>query len=172
MKTWDERVDEIWAAAAGEPVDDEIIARIDALAAERGADDARAAFERAGARDSAGREAEAIALYRRALELGLDEEHRPQAVVQLASSLRNVGAYDEALALVSAETDAHPDSPYRDAVAAVHALTLASAGQPARGLSVALLALVPHLPRYHRSMTVYARQIAGTTPDMPTANTT
>ncbi|MFS0912963.1 tetratricopeptide repeat protein [Microbacterium sp. 179-I 3D2 NHS] len=52
------------------------------------------------------------------------------------------------------------DGPYRDAVAAVHALILASAGQPARGLSVALLALVPHLPRYHRSMTAYAREIA------------
>ena len=25
---------------------------------------------------------------------------------------------------------------------------------------VALLALVPHLPRYHRSMTAYAREIA------------
>ncbi|HZU93230.1 MAG TPA: tetratricopeptide repeat protein [Microbacterium sp.] len=45
-------------------------------------------------------------------------------------------------------------------MAAVHALVLASAGQPARGLSVALLALVPHLPRYHRSMTAYAHDIA------------
>ncbi|MBX4293785.1 tetratricopeptide repeat protein [Mycobacterium tuberculosis] len=27
-------------------------------------------------------------------------------------------------------------------------------------MSVALLALVPHLPRYHRSMTAYAREIA------------
>jgi hypothetical protein len=42
----------------------------------------------------------------------------------------------------------------------VHALVLASAGLPAQGLSVALLALVPHLPRYHRSMTAYAHAIA------------
>ncbi|GAB3598838.1 tetratricopeptide repeat protein [Microbacterium tumbae] len=161
MKSWDERIAEVWADAAGDPVGDETIARIDALADERGGDDARAEFERGGARDSAGREAEAVELYRRALALGLDDEHRPQAVVQLASSLRNIGAYDEALTVVAAEQREHPDSPYRDAVAAVHALTLASAGHPARGLSVALLALVPHLPRYHRSMTAYAEEIAG-----------
>ncbi len=160
MTTWDERIDEVWAEASGPLVGDELISRIDAIAAERGTDDARAEFERAGARDSAGREAEAIGLYRRALELGLDEEHRPQAVVQLASSLRNVGAYAEALELLAAEQWQHPDSPYRDAVAVVQALTLASAGRPASGLSIALLALVPHLPRYHRSMTAYAEEIA------------
>lgn len=160
MKSWHERIDEVWEDAAGREVGDEIIERIDAIAAERGPGDARAEFERAGARDSAGRPDEAVPLYRRALEIGLDEEHRPQAVIQLASSLRNLGEYDEALALISAEQDAHPDSPYRDAVAAVHALVLASSGAPARGLSVALLALVPHLPRYHRSMTAYAREIA------------
>ncbi|UYO95847.1 tetratricopeptide repeat protein [Microbacterium sp. M28] len=160
MDTWEERIDAVWAAASGEIVDGDVVARIDALAAERGPDDGRAEFERAGARDSAGREAEAVALYRRALALGLDEEHRPQAVIQLASSLRNIGAFDEALALIEAETQEHPDSSYREAVAVVHALVLASAGAPARGLSVALLALIPHLPRYHRSMTAYAQEIA------------
>jgi tetratricopeptide (TPR) repeat protein len=160
MNDWDARIDAVWEAAAGGMVDDEVIARIDALAAERGTDDARAEFERAGARDSAGRPDEAVVLYRHALELGLDDEHRPQAIVQLASSLRNLERFDEALALVTAEQAQHPDSPYRDAIAAVHALTLASSGSPARGLSVALLALVPHLPRYHRSMTAYAHEIA------------
>jgi tetratricopeptide (TPR) repeat protein len=160
-KSWDERVDEAWADASGEDVGDDTIARIDALAAERGADDARAEFERAGARDSAGKPAEAVELYRRALELGLDEEHRPQCVIQLASSLRNLGEYDEALAVIRAEEELSSDGPYRDAVATVHALILASAGRPAQGLSVALLALVPHLPRYHRSMTAYAQEIAG-----------
>lgn len=159
MTTWEERIDEVWAVAANELAGDEVIARIDALAAERGQDDARAEFERAGARDSAGRPLEAIPLYRRALELGLDAEHEPQAIIQLASSLRNVGETGEALSLLErANTDA-PDSPYRDAVAAFHALALASSGAPYRALSVALLALVPHLPRYHRSMTAYAREI-------------
>lgn len=162
MKTWDERIEEVWDDATGEEVGDDTIARIDALAAERGPDDARAEFERGGARDSAGRPAEAVALYRRALALGLDGEHRPQCVIQMASSLRNLGEYDEALDVIRAEEELAPDGPYRDAVACVHALILASAGRPAEGLSVALLALVPHLPRYHRSMTAYAREIADT----------
>ncbi|WP_353114749.1 tetratricopeptide repeat protein [Microbacterium sp.] len=161
MKDWDDRIDEVWTAAAGGMVDDEVISRIDEIAAERGPGDARAEFERAGARDSAGRPDEAVPLYRRALELGLDEEHRPQAVIQLASSLRNLGEYEEALRVIAEEQDGHPDSPYRDALAGMHALALASAGQPERGLSVALLALVPHMPRYHRSMTAYAHAIAG-----------
>ncbi|MBT2486280.1 MULTISPECIES: tetratricopeptide repeat protein [unclassified Microbacterium] len=161
MKSWDERIDDVWAAASGEEVGDETIARIDELAAERGADDARAEFERAGARDSAGRPAEAVALYRRALALGLDEDHRAQCVIQLASSLRILGEFEEALDVIRAEEEISAEGPYRDAVAAVHALTLASAGRPAQGLSVALLALVPHLPRYHRSMTAYAHEIAG-----------
>lgn len=160
MKTWDERVDEVWAEASGDEVGDDTIARIDALAAERGVDDARAQFERGGARDSAGRPAEAVELYRHALALGLDEEHRPQCVIQLASSLRNLGEFDDALSVIRVEEELSADGPYRDAVATVHALILASSGRPAQGLSVALLALVPHLPRYHRSMTAYAHEIA------------
>jgi tetratricopeptide (TPR) repeat protein len=153
-------VEQVWADASGEEVGDSTVARIDALAAERGPDDARAEFERAGARDSAGRPGEAIALYRRALVLGLDDEHRAQCAIQLASSLRNVGAYDEALEVLRVEEGTAGDGPYRDAIAVVRALVLASAGRPAQGLSVALLALVPHLPRYHRSMTAYALEIA------------
>lgn len=107
MKSWEERVDEVWDAAANTLADKEVIARIDALAAERGADDARAEFERAGARDSAGRPDEAIPLYRRALQLGLDADHEPQAVIQLASSLRNVGEREEAVALLER---AHEDA--------------------------------------------------------------
>ena len=99
-------------------------------------------------------------MYRRALGLGLDEEHRAQAEIQLARTLRNLGEYDEALALIETEQQRLHEGPYRDALAVVHALVLASAGQPARGLSIALLALVPHLPRYHRSMTAYALEIA------------
>ncbi|GGD85070.1 tetratricopeptide repeat protein [Microbacterium murale] len=159
MKTWEDRIAEVWEDAANELVDDEVISRIDAIAAERGADDARAEFERAGARDSAGRPLEAIALYRRALDLGLDAEHEPQAIIQLASSLRNVGETAQALALLEKAKQDAAGSPHGDAIAAFHALTLASSGAPYRALSVALLALVPHLPRYHRSMTAYAREI-------------
>ena len=70
---WDARIDGVWNDQR--LTDGDRIARIDALAAERPADDARALFERAGARDSAGLEAEAEALYRRALDGGLDDDH-------------------------------------------------------------------------------------------------
>ncbi|MDQ0641887.1 tetratricopeptide repeat protein [Microbacterium murale] len=159
MTTWEDRINRVWEDAANELVDDDVIARIDAIAAERGADDARAEFERAGARDSAGRPLEAIVLYRRALALGLDAEHEPQAIIQLASSLRNVGETAEALELLKKAREESAESPYGDAIAAIYALTLASSGAPHRALSVALLALVPHLPRYHRSMTAYAQEI-------------
>ncbi|WP_419818854.1 tetratricopeptide repeat protein [Glaciibacter flavus] len=157
---WDERVAAVWAAAAGSMVDDEVIAAIDVLAAERGTDDARAEFERAGARDSAGRPGEAVPLYAHALELGLDDEHRPQAVIQMASSIRNLGDAGRALALLDDEYRDHPDAPFRDEVSAFLALALASAGEERRAASVALLALAPHLRRYTRSMTAYARELA------------
>jgi tetratricopeptide (TPR) repeat protein len=133
-----------------------VLAAIDELAAEKGELDAAAVFETASVRDYLGLEPEAEPLYRRALELGLDEEHRPQAVVQLASSVRNLGDIDEALRLIESEHRDHPGAPYRDEVAAFLALALVSAGDARRGASVALTALAPHLRRYTRSMTAYA----------------
>ena len=50
MTDWQARVDAVWASA-GELGDDEVVRRIDALAAERPAGDPLALFERAGARD-------------------------------------------------------------------------------------------------------------------------
>jgi tetratricopeptide (TPR) repeat protein len=154
MMTWDERVAAVWAA--DDLSDSDRIDRIDTLAAERGPDDARGMFERAGARDSAGLESEAEPLYRRALDLGLDDEHRPQAVIQLASTIRNLGKLDESLALLRAEWERDPGSPFHDAAAAFYALALASSGDAMRATSIALTALAPHLPRYTRSVTGYA----------------
>lgn len=155
MDDWDTRIDAVWADGA--LTDAERIVRIDALAAERSDDDARALFERAGARDSAGIEAEAEVLYRRALAEGLDEEHRPQAVIQLASTLRNLGHTDEALDMLRAERER--GGAFGDAASAFYALALVSSGDPVRGAAIALEALAPHLPRYTRSVTGYAREL-------------
>ncbi|AZS36951.1 hypothetical protein CVS47_01572 [Microbacterium lemovicicum] len=155
--TWDDRMAAVWAdETLG---DDERIAAVDALAAERAEDDARALFERAGARDSAGREGEAETLYRRALEAGLDPEHRVQAVIQLASTIRNLGKTGEALALLEQEYARGGDDGFHDAAAAFYALALSSVGRDREAVSVALLALAPHLPRYIRSVTGYAREL-------------
>ncbi|MFJ6652482.1 tetratricopeptide repeat protein [Microbacterium sp. NPDC091313] len=154
---WQNRVDAVWA---DESLDERaVIAAIDALAAERDRDDPVALFERAGARDSAGEEAEAETLYRRALELGLDDERRTRAVIQLASTIRNLGKTDEALGMLRAEYERLPDGGMRDAAAAFYALALVSAGEAETAASVALQALAPHLPRYTRSVTGYAREI-------------
>lgn len=155
---WDTRVTAVWDDETVS--DDDRIALIDRLAAERPFD-ARAMFERAGARDAAGRETEAEPLYRAALEAGLDDEHRPQAVIQLASTLRNLDRADEAIRMLRAELDRQPESPLRDEAAAFLALSLVSAGDAREAASVALSALAPHLSRYRRSVASYAAELHG-----------
>jgi tetratricopeptide (TPR) repeat protein len=154
MTTWDDQIEAVWADDS--LTDQDRIARIDALAAELDEGDARGLFERAGARDSAGLETEAEPLYRRALAGGLDEYNRARAVIQLASTLRNLGRIDEALGMLREEFDRGPEAPLHDAAAAFYALALASSGEAVAAASVALKTLAPHLPRYTRSVAAYA----------------
>ena len=72
--------------------EDGFFAEVDALAAELPDGDADGLFHRACARDSWGHSDLAVPLYRAALERGgLTGENRRRAVIQLASSLRNIG---------------------------------------------------------------------------------
>ncbi|WP_022878828.1 tetratricopeptide repeat protein [Microbacterium sp. B19] len=158
MNDWQERVDAVWDDAT--LTEGQVIERIDALAGERPEDDPVALFERAGARDSAGLEAEAEVFYRRALDGGLDDERRTRATIQLASTIRNLGKIDEAREMLRAEYEREPRGPLHDAAAAFYALALVSAGEAERAASIALETLAPHLPRYTRSVTGYAREIA------------
>ncbi|TPX01171.1 tetratricopeptide repeat protein, partial [Schumannella luteola] len=75
------------------------VRRIDEIAAEH-PDEPLALFERAGARDSTGDEAGAEQLYRAALAAGLPESERAQCVIQLASTVRNLGRPEESLELL------------------------------------------------------------------------
>jgi tetratricopeptide (TPR) repeat protein len=148
-------VEELWARfdslEAGE-----FRAQMDALAA--GLPPAVAAYERASAFDATDRAQEAVPLYREALALGLGEDRRRQCVIQLASSLRNLGQAEEAVALLREEREATSDAD-DDAVAAFLALALADAGRAREALSVALLALSGHMDRYRRSLEGYARAL-------------
>lgn len=156
MTDWQQRVDAVWAAA-GEFGDDEVVRRIDELAAERDPGEPIALFERAGARDSAGLEAEAEPLYRAAIANGLAGSERVQAHIQLASTIRNLGRPREAIALLDA---VEPDAgELRDAVVAFRALALIDAGEARRAASDALAALAPHLPRYRVSLAAYAAEL-------------
>ena len=157
MTEWRARVDAVWAAAE-HLGDDEVVRRIDALAAERAADDALALFERAGARDAAGRERDAEQLYRESLAHGLDGSERVQAHIQLASTVRNLGRPLEAIELLDAiESDS---GELHDAVVAFRALARVDAGDVRRAASDALGALARHLPRYRVSLAAYAAELA------------
>jgi tetratricopeptide (TPR) repeat protein len=160
MDIWQSRIDALWADET--LTDAERMVLIDVVCAERPVDDPRSLFERAGARDSAGLEVEAAPLYRRALEIGLTEELRAQAVIQLASTLRNLGHTEESLALLRGEIDREPASPLRESASAFYALALFSDGDAAAAASVALQALSPHLPRYSRSVLAYAQELSNT----------
>jgi hypothetical protein len=154
---WEQHLEALWASF--DDYDEKaFLEEMKRLVAERPADDPVALFELAGAHDSTGHEAEAVTLYRQALALGLDGLRRRRAVIQLASSLRNIGQAAEGVALLRAERARGSDE-LDDAVNAVLALTLVDSGREREAVGVALAALVPHLPRYQRSIANYARML-------------
>ncbi len=95
-------------------------------------------------------------LYREALERGLSGSRRREAVVQLASSLRNLGQASESVELLSAELETGSDQ-LDDAVRGFLALALVDVGREREAAAIALGALAPHLPRYQRSLANYSR---------------
>jgi len=144
----------VWAEAH-ELDDAELVRRVDEIAAER-PDDAVSLFERGGARDSTGDEAGAEVFYRAALASGLTGDERAQCIVQLASTVRNLGRPDECLELLRSEFAETPDAPLADAAVAFAALALVDLGRPVDAAASLLHALAPHLPRYRRSVHAYA----------------
>ena len=90
-------------------------------------------------------------LYRRALDL--DPVRRSQALIQLASSLRNVGETAEAIKILEG---IRSDPTIGDAGEAFLALSLFDAGHPGDALRVALKALGKTLPLYRAVVDQYA----------------
>lgn len=117
-----------------------------------------AVFERASSLDSTGHSDLAVPLYQQALELGLKGERRRRTVIQMASSLRNIGRASESVALLTAERNAGSDD-LDDAVSAFLALALVDTGREREAVSLALTALSRHMTRYQRSLANYAQQI-------------
>lgn len=160
--SWESRVAATWATF-DERTDDENRALIDALAAELPEGSAEASFERACVFDSTAAPELAVPLYREALARGVGPERRRRAVIQLASSLRNIGHADESVRLLTDELAAASDE-LDDAVHAFLALALVDVGRCPVAVSHALTALAPHLPRYQRSLGAYAQDLAGESP--------
>ncbi|WP_333771575.1 tetratricopeptide repeat protein [Streptomyces sp. IBSBF 2435] len=152
---WERRNADLWTTVGNRP-DEEFRAAMDALVGELPEGDSAALFERAAAWDSTGHSDRAVPLYRAALDARVGGERRRRAVIQLASSLRNLGRSQESVALLIAERAAGHDH-LDDALAAVLALALTDVGREREAVSVAVGALAPHLPRYQRSMANYAR---------------
>ena len=152
---WERRVADAW-----ERFDDLEPAAFRALIEELAAagPPAEALYERASAFDSLGQEEDAVALYEQALALGLGPDRRRQAVVQLASSLRNVGRHEDSLSLLEGELR-QPSDDLDDAVRAFLALTLTSLGREREATATALEALAGHLPQYARSVRAYASDL-------------
>ncbi len=154
---WERRLDLLWASLDDRDAD-EFVAAMGELVGELPPHDAIGLFEQASAFDSTGHPDLAVARYRQALERGLSGQRRRRAVIQLASSLRNLGHAEESVALLTAELDAGSDD-LDDAVRAFLALALTSVGRDREAVSLALTALAAHLPRYNRSLAAYAREL-------------
>jgi len=153
--SWEERIAQFWSTAD----DSQPHSMLDAmgmLVGEGGRHDPDAIYEWASVQDFLGRESDAIPLYRSALSHGLSGARRPQAVLQLASSLRNVGHADEAVELLSSLDE---DAVVGAARQAFLALALRDAGRHDEALKVALLALAPTLTLYGRVISSYAEEL-------------
>lgn len=154
--TWDERIAAFWDRA-DDAYPQEVLDDMRILVEERDTDDPDALFEWASAHDFLGREREAIPLYRKALDLGLSGDRLPQAIIQLASSLRNIGVPAAAVELLQ---NAPTSAITGDARQAFLTLALHDCGDHDAALRVALESLAPTLPMYGR---VVSRCAAGLT---------
>ena len=164
MDDWEARITEAWASFDSyENNEDRFRSLIDSLTAELPDGDPVAEFERACAWDSTGHSDRAVPLYQWALDHGLAGYRRRRAVVQMSSSLRNIGQVNQAVTLLEAERAIDPatlDGETRglsDAISAMLALCLADSGREREAVSLAVSALAPHLPRYQRSVANYAQ---------------
>lgn len=152
----------------------EFRAAVDALAGELDDGDPVAFFERGCAADSTGDPDAAVPLYEAALAAGLSGYRRRRALIQLSSSLRNLGRPEIGITLLEAERAAAPlrapaapapaaDDPASldDALTCTLALCLADADRAREGVGLVVAAMAPKLPRYQRSMAAYGRDLSG-----------
>ncbi len=152
---WERQVAGAWASL-DEGAEAEFLTLIENLVGELPPGDPDGLFERAAALDSTGHSDLAVPLYEKALDAGLNGIRRRRAVIQMASSLRNLDRAQESVALLTAELRAGSDE-LDDAVKTVLALALTDVGREREAVSIAVGALAAHLPRYQRSMANYAR---------------
>jgi hypothetical protein len=154
LERWEAEIAVFWARFDEDPTDGwDVVEQLDSIAALCPAADGRADFERACIRDSTGHTDLAVGFYESGMTAGLDDVRRSRTLVQMASSRRGLGHVDEAIDILSS-ADLHS---LGGAPSLVLALALRDAGRHDEALRVAIEAVIPHLPRYQRSMANYAR---------------
>ncbi len=162
---WEKRNAELWSEI--ERHQPEVFVRkIERLVAELPRHDPVGLFELGSAQDSTGHPDLAVPLYRAALAAGLTGVRRRRAVIQMASSLRNLGNPKEAAAILTAEIAAGSDE-LDGAVRAFLALALADLGREREALGQSLAALSRYLRRYNRSLARYAAELTANTAEPP-----
>ena len=129
--------------------------------AEQYPDNPRVIFEYGGAYDFAGYEAQAIPLYRKAMQLGLSGDDLPRVYIQLGSSLRNIEQFEEAAQVLREGVQRFPQ---HKALRMFYALALYSAGrhwQAMVELNDMLLALLDNhaLNGYTRALRFYTNDL-------------
>ena len=154
--SWQDRVDKFWGTADDSNIQ-ETLAAMKVLVAELDETDARGTFELASVHDFLGLEQEAIPLYYQALELGLEGIAREKAVIQLASSLRNVDKPLDALALLQATNFSDE---LHEAASVFIALAKFDIGDKAEALRLAREDSYPADGMYARSIKFYLSQLA------------
>lgn len=158
---WDQKIEYFFEHEFDASDPNGALGRMKALVSDRPAGDAAALFELGGVHDALGLEDEAILYYRQAIEAGLDGERATRVFIQLASSLRNVGASAEAVSTLESMPAAGDDEAARQAFLA---LALYDEGRYGDALRTALLALIPTLDGYGRALTEYAEELPKTVP--------
>ena len=123
--------------------------------------DAVLAYEYAGTYDSAGEEESAVPLYEAALAAGLREPLRHRCLIQLASTLRNLGRHEEALARIDEAAILEPSSV---GTAMFRAMIQHDAGDPSAALRDLLGVLATEstdadVTRYRRALGAYAQTL-------------
>jgi tetratricopeptide (TPR) repeat protein len=126
-------------------------------------DDARVLYEVGGSYDTAGEEETAAGYYERALAAGLDGETLRKCLLQYGSTLRNLGRFDESLAVLDRALATFPES---ESVRVWHALSLHAAGRSDAAVA-ALMDLAadrirtPDLLRYEPALRGNAEYLRG-----------
>lgn len=159
---WEDQLERAWAQLdQSDPP--EFLATIGKIVSDPQVPDDVRQFELACAYDSTGRPDEAVPRYREALQLGLSGYRGRRAVIQLASSLRNLGRPQESVALLEHQPTDVGDG-LDDAVTLFLAFALTDLGREREALTRLAHVVADHLPRYTASAHRYADALS-TSPD-------